>query len=81
MRNKTITSQERLVHISQCIEKIQKYTNELPYEQFLKDGMLHEACMYQFMIIGEAIIYVEESYLDKYYYPWYKFRAFRNILG
>ena len=81
MRNKTLTSKERLIHISTSVEKINTYTQELSFDQFVADQMAHEACMYQFMIIGEAIIHVDDSYLNKYDYPWYKVRAFRNILA
>ncbi|MBL0051956.1 MAG: DUF86 domain-containing protein [Bacteroidetes bacterium] len=37
--------------------------------------------MLQFIIIGEAIIHVEDEKLDKYNYPWYKVRSFRNMIA
>ena len=43
--------------------------------------MLHNAVMMQFIIIGEAIIHVENEKLEKYNYPWYKVRSFRNMIA
>lgn len=43
--------------------------------------MLHDAVMMQFIIIGEAIIHVENKKLDKYDYPWYKVKLFRNMIA
>jgi uncharacterized protein with HEPN domain len=43
--------------------------------------MLHDAVMMQFIIIGEAIMHVENEKLEKYVYPWYKVKAFRNIIA
>ena len=37
--------------------------------------------MFQFSVIGEAVIHVETSLLDIYEYPWHKVRAFRNLIS
>lgn len=34
--------------------------------------MLQDAVMMQFIIIGEAIVNVENEKLDKYDYPWHR---------
>lgn len=39
-----------------------------------------DATLFQFAVIGEAIIHVDEDILDKYEFPWYKVRAFRNFI-
>jgi uncharacterized protein with HEPN domain len=43
--------------------------------------MLHDAVLYQFSIIGEAIVHVDNKFLNKYDYPWHKVRAFRNLIA
>jgi uncharacterized protein with HEPN domain len=37
--------------------------------------------LFQFSVIGEAIIHIESSILDKYDYPWHKVRSFRNLIS
>jgi uncharacterized protein with HEPN domain len=43
--------------------------------------MIFDAVLLQFIIIGEAIIHVEKETLEKYDYPWFKVRAFRNFIA
>lgn len=43
--------------------------------------MLHDAVMMQFIIIGEAIIHVENKKLAKNDYPWYRVKSFRNMIA
>ena len=35
----------------------------------------------QFIIIGEAITRVDSDILERYDYPWYKVRSFRNLIA
>jgi uncharacterized protein with HEPN domain len=35
----------------------------------------------QFIIIGESINHVDSEMLDKFDYPWYKVRIFRNLIA
>ena len=37
--------------------------------------------MFQFSVIGEAVIHIESEILEKYNYPWSKVRAFRNLIS
>ncbi len=36
--------------------------------------------LFQFAIIGEAIIHVDNEILSRYNYPWHKLRGFRNFI-
>ncbi len=31
--------------------------------------------------IGEAVVHIGKDFLDKYEYPWYQVRAFRNLIS
>ena len=81
MKNSHIESQQRLQHIQQAVADIEKFTRKETLETFCENDMLHDAVMLQFIIIGEAIIHVEKEKLDKYDYPWYKVRSFRNMIA
>ena len=55
--------------------------NIIAFKTFCEKDMLHDAVMLQFIIIGEAIINVENEKLNKYNYPWYKVKSFRNMIA
>ena len=42
---------------------------------------MNNAVLFQFTVIGEAIIHVENKKPDKYDYAWFKVRAFRNMIA
>ncbi|MGK2861621.1 MAG: HepT-like ribonuclease domain-containing protein [Chitinophagaceae bacterium] len=81
MKDSHIESQQRLQHIEQAIADIEKFVNGETVETFCKNDMLNAAVMMQFIIIGEAMIHVENEKLEKYDYPWYKVRSFRNMIA
>jgi uncharacterized protein with HEPN domain len=80
MKDSHVESQQRLRHIVQAIADIEKFVTGETLETFCENDMLHDAVMMQFIIIGEAIIHVENEKLDKYVYPWYKVKSFRNMI-
>ncbi len=81
MKDNHLESFERLKHIEQAITDIEKYTAGENSKSFCEKNILHDAVMLQFIIIGEAINFVEEEKLAKYNYPWYKVRSFRNMIA
>ena len=81
MKDNHIESQQRLLHIEQAIADIEKFVTGETLETFCEKDMLHDAVMMQFIIIGEAIINVENEKLNKYNYPWYKVKSFRNMIA
>ena len=80
MRDISITGKERLEHILKAIADIETFTKDASKETYLNNFILINATLFQFAIIGEAIIYVDDDVLAKYDYPWYQVRGFRNFI-
>jgi len=74
------TPRERVEHVLKAINYIQEFTSETTLEQFESNLQLQSAVQFQFLIIGEAIRYIDESILSKYNYPWHIPRSFRNFI-
>ncbi|MBK9982558.1 MAG: DUF86 domain-containing protein [Saprospiraceae bacterium] len=74
------TTKERLNHAISAIEKIQSFAKEYSLKKFIADEKTKSACLYQFAIISEATSHVDHDILEKYEYPWFKIRAFRNFI-
>ena len=81
MKNSHLESKKRLDYILKAIEDIETFVQNESMETFCQNDILNNAVLYNFTIIGEAIIHVETDMLDKYEYPWYKVRAFRNMIS
>ena len=81
MKDHRKDSYERLIHIQKAINEIETFTLKVSKNDFLNDNFLSSAVLFQFSVIGEAVIYIETHLLDKYEYPWYKVRAFRNLIS
>jgi uncharacterized protein with HEPN domain len=81
MRDIHLDSLNRLQQISKAIELINKYVSNETLETFCADDLVHNAVLFQFSIIGEAINFVATDLLDQYDYPWYKVRSFRNLIA
>lgn len=81
MKDNRVESHQRLLNTVQAIADIEKFVSGETLESFCEKDMLHDAVMMQFIIIGEAIINVEKEKLDKYEYPWYKVKLFRNMIA
>lgn len=75
------TGIERLQHIVDAIEKIQTFNHGVTEEIFLTDDLINGSVLYQFIIIGEAIRYVDPGILKKYPYTWHLPRSFRNYIA
>jgi uncharacterized protein with HEPN domain len=81
MKSSYKDSQIRLEHIRKAITEIEIFVDGKTVNIFCENTMLHSAVMMQFMIMGEAIIHVDKEISDKYNYPWYKVRSFRNMIA
>ena len=80
MRDSHITSKERLQHILQAISETEIFIKGFSKKAFLNNPVLINATLFQFAIIGEAIIHIDNDVLSKYDYPWHKVRGFRNFM-
>ena len=81
MKDRYLASRERFMHIQKAISDIEKFLDHCGEKEFTENELLHNAVLMQFIIIGEAIVNVDEGILEKYVYPWYKVRAFRNLIA
>jgi uncharacterized protein with HEPN domain len=81
MRNNHEESFARLNHILKALNAIEGYTSEIQKGGLSSNEMLIDAVLLQFIIIGEAIMHVEKDKLEKFDYPWFKVRAFRNFIA
>jgi len=68
-------------HILQAINDIELFLQDIDEDAFLNNQLKSSAVLFQFSIIGEAIIHVDEEILSKYDYAWHKVRAFRNLIS
>src|SRR3982751_494266 len=80
MRDNKSTSRQRLQHIIEAISLIEGFVKGFSKQSFLDNAIVINAVLFQFAVIGEAIWHVDNAILDKYKYPWYKVRAFRNFI-
>ena len=81
MKDNKRESYERLTHIQKAVNEIETFTTNVNKNDFLNDQILSSAVLFQFSVIGEAVIHVETLLLDRYEYTWYKVRAFRNFIS
>lgn len=69
-----------LIHIAECIEKIEQYTRDGKSE-FLRDSKTHDAVIRNFEIIGEAVKHLCENTRQLApHISWRQFAGFRDIL-
>ena len=76
-----LESFKRLQHIEKAIDTIKRYTESENVETFCEKSLIHDAVLFQFSVIGEAINHIEYEILEKYDYPWHKVRSFRNLIA
>lgn len=81
MKDRRQDSKTRLEHILKSLSEIERFTKKCSEKKFISDDLLNSAVLFQFSVIGEAINHVESQILDKYHYPWYKIRGFRNFIA
>ncbi len=75
-----IALKERVIQIYNAIVLIESFVNGIKENVFLEDFKLQSAVQYQFLIIGEAVKYIDHSVLKRYPYPWHIPRSFRNFI-
>lgn len=71
-----------LTSILEAIEKIENYTKEFSTaDDFYHDEKSFDATMMQFVVIGEMISKLDESFKKEHSnIPWQKIKGFRNIV-
>jgi len=67
--------------ILSCIEKIERYTSNVSFEEFCGNDMAIDAVIRNFEIIGEAVKKIPEEIKKKYaYVEWKEAAGFRDVL-
>lgn len=74
------TPKETAEHILEAIQLIKQFVADIDETAFVNDIKIQSAVQYQFLIIGEAIRYIDDAILKKYSYPWHIPRSFRNFI-
>jgi len=71
----------RIRHMLLAIEKIEEYTKEVSFEQFVSDSMRMHATIYNIQIIGEAAYMLTKEFKEKYNeIPWPLIEKMRHVL-
>ncbi len=69
-----------LIHISECIERIESYTQE-GREAFLRSRITQDAVVRNFEVIGEAVKQISPRLREAHpEVTWRKMAAFRDVL-
>ncbi len=70
-----------LYDIIECIEKIERYTKNLNFEDFIKNDLVVDAVIRNLEIIGEAVKNIPPEVRSKYpEVPWRQIAGFRDIV-
>ncbi len=74
------TPKERLEHILEALKLIRDFVYVIDEAQFLNDVKIQSAVQFQFLIIGEAVKFLDPDLLERYQYPWHIPKSFRNFI-
>ena len=68
--------------ILDSIQKIQRYTSNMSFQEFTESSLTIDAVVRNFEIIGEASGRITDDILYKYpEIPWYEMKGMRNIVA
>lgn len=71
----------RILDIEECINRIELYTNNLDYEQFMQDIKTQDAVIRNLEIIGEAVKNLSQEFVVKHaHISWYEIGRLRDKL-
>ncbi len=70
-----------LLHILECIEAIEEYTQDMNREAFMEDRKTQDAVLRKLEIIGEAVKNIPHEFREKYpEIPWKQIAGTRDVL-
>ncbi len=72
-----------LAELLEAINKIRIYSSDFDnQDDFYHDSKSFDACMMQFIVIGEIVSRLDEDYKKEHsLIPWQKIKDFRNIIA
>ena len=75
------TDLERVDHMIESINKIFSYTEDLGYEEFHNSGLVQDAVVKNFEVIGEAAYHITSELKEKYSnIEWKRIQGLRHVL-
>jgi uncharacterized protein with HEPN domain len=69
--------------ILESIDKIERFSLDLrSWQDLKKDEKTFDACLMNFVIIGESVLRLDSSFIETHkYMEWHKIRGFRNLIA
>jgi uncharacterized protein with HEPN domain len=81
MRDERLNDRERLLRMRTAMLRLRAHLQGRSRKDFLRDGVLSDAVLLQFTVLGEEVRYLSTGLLDRHPYPWHQVRAFRNLIA
>ena len=70
-----------LIHIDECIERIESYTKDIDKKTFMDSTLIQDAVVRNLQIMSESTQRLSESLKDSHpEIDWFKISGFRNVL-
>ena len=70
-----------LIHISECIERIEKYVGDDGEKNFMDSDLVQDAVIRNLQTLAESATRISEELQEKHpEVDWFKIRGFRNVL-
>ncbi len=70
-----------LLHVLECIEAIEEYTQGMNREAFMEDRKTQDAVLRRLEVIGEAVKNIPNEFREKYpEIPWRQIAGTRDVL-
>lgn len=70
-----------LIHISECIERIESYVEDVDENAFLNSTLIQDAVIRNLQTMAESTQRLSDGIKDKHpQIDWYKIAGFRNVL-
>jgi len=70
-----------LIHISECIERVEQYVGEGGRDAFMADMLIQDAVLRNLQVLAESTQRVSDALKSAHpEVSWYKISGFRNVL-
>jgi len=70
-----------LIHISESIEKIESYMEDVDHTNFMKNSLVQDAVLRNLQVLAESTQRLSDGFKNHYSeIEWYKIAGLRNIL-